>query len=104
VGGIESIITRLAIDPEFKRAAKDDPEKAFAQLLHEQRAPLESDTAIYRIVVSALGLAVVGAIVGAVLLSIFDKDVPEVLTALGSAAVGALAGLLAPSPHRQKAG
>jgi hypothetical protein len=49
-------------------------------------------------VVGALGLVVLLAILGAILLAVNGKTIPEVLTALGSAAGGALAGLLAPSP------
>jgi hypothetical protein len=56
------------------------------------------DTLIYRIVVSALGLTVLIALVGAIVLVSLNKQIPDVLTALGSAALGALGGLLAPSP------
>lgn len=65
-------------------------------------APLESDVWIYRIVVGTLGLAVLGALGGAIGLTAFGKQIPEVLVALGSAAVGALAGLLAPAPAGRK--
>jgi len=49
-------------------------------------------------VVAALGLTVLVGIVGAIVLAMTSKSIPEVLVVLGSAAVGALAGLLAPSP------
>lgn len=49
-------------------------------------------------VIGALGLAVLLAVIGAIILAIAGKPIPELLTALGSAAVGALARLLAPSP------
>jgi len=64
--------------------------------------PLEWDVWIYRIVVTTLGLAVLGALGGAIWLAIREKDIPEVLVALGSAAVGALAGLIAPPPPSRK--
>ena len=60
----------------------------------------EKDVLIYRMVVGALGLAVLFTIFGLIALSALGKTVPEGLVALGSAAVGALAGLLAPSPAR----
>ena len=67
------------------------------------------DTWVYRIVVIALGLAVLVVIVGGIALSsqtiaqgadgqLVQKEFPASLIAIGSAAVGALAGLLAPSP------
>ena len=42
-------------------------------------------------------LLVIG-VIGAIILAMAARPIPEVLVALGSAAVGALAGLLAPSP------
>ncbi len=61
---------------------------------------MQTDVWIYRIVVAALGLAVLVSLVGAIILAVWENDseTPQVLTAIGSAAVGALAGLLAPSP------
>jgi len=64
----------------------------------EKGAPLEWDYWIYRIVVTTLGLAVLGALAGAIYLAAVTKEIPQVLVALGSAAVGALAGLIAPAP------
>ena len=52
-------------------------------------------------VVFALGITVILGIIGAIILAMAGKQIPEVLVALGSAAVGALAGLLAPSPASQ---
>ena len=59
---------------------------------------LQSDVWIYRIVVAALGLAVLASVVGAIMLAMAVRPIPEVLVALGSAALGGLGGLLAPSP------
>lgn len=56
------------------------------------------DKAIYRTVVVALASVAVVAVLGALLLTAFFHEVPDMVTALGSAAIGALAGLLAPSP------
>jgi len=56
------------------------------------------DIWVYRMVVAALGLAVLASLIGAIMLATQGRPTPELLIALGSAAVGGLAGLLAPSP------
>jgi hypothetical protein len=84
----------LQADPVLAARVKDDPAATIAGLA----APLQSDVWIYRIVVLALALAILGAVAGAVLLAMNGREIPEVLLAIGSGAVGALAGLLAPSP------
>lgn len=66
-----------------------------------------SNATIYVIVVASLGLVVVSAMVGAIVLAYGATgpnpvQIPETVTALGSAAIGALAGLLAPSPGSRK--
>ncbi|WP_430684077.1 hypothetical protein [Leptolyngbya sp. AN02str] len=54
----------------------------------------------YRMVVMTLALTVIGCIVGTILLQVYGKPTPELLTALGTGAIGALAGILAPPPSR----
>ena len=88
------LAVRVANEPELEAEFKKNPASALAAIA----APLQTDAWIYRIVVSALGLAVVLAVIGAVLLAALGNESPQILIALGSAAVGALAGLLAPSP------
>jgi hypothetical protein len=66
-----------------------------------------SNTAIYIIVVTSLGLVAMSAMIGVIVLAhghtgTTDVKIPETVTALGSAAIGALAGLLAPSPGSRK--
>ena len=56
------------------------------------------DNWLFRMIIGALGLVAILAMIGAILLAMSAKPIPDVLTALGSAAIGALAGLLAPSP------
>jgi len=91
-------VTKLADaiekDPNLLAEVQADPKQALRKLA----APLDTDVLIYRIVVSALGAAVLIALVGAIALSFASSTIPDLLTAIGSAAVGALAGLLAPSP------
>jgi hypothetical protein len=58
----------------------------------------EKDVWLYRMVVIALSLSVLGSLIGAILLATQDRNPPELVVALGSAAIGGLAGLLTPSP------
>ncbi len=100
---IQQLRTRLETDPQFVEEMKKHPQEALAIVAG---APLDTDPWIYRIVVAALGLAILASIGGAIYLTAIAtkdsmKDVPQVLTALGSASVGALAGLLAPSPTKK---
>ena len=62
------------------------------------KAQYQHDVWIYRIVVITLGFSVLASMIGGIVLTIQDRQPPEILIALGSAAVGGLAGLLAPSP------
>jgi hypothetical protein len=94
---VRDLANRVAQDPQLANEIKQDPEAALARIAE----PPLPDTTVYKIVVSALGLAVLIALVGAIIL-LAQKERPDlaVLSAIGSAAVGALAGLLAPSPAR----
>jgi hypothetical protein len=65
-------------------------------------APPDQDVWLYRLVVALLGAVALASIVGAIMLSFADRNVPDFVVALASAAVGGLAGLLAPSPKRKK--
>ena len=85
---------RVAEDPALQKKIQQDPVEAIAALA----TPLQSDVWVYRMVVITLGLGVLIALVGAIVLVMNGNEIPDVLTALGSAAVGALAGLLAPPP------
>jgi hypothetical protein len=61
--------------------------------------PLQTDIWVYRMVVFSLGLTVLLALIGGIILAILLRDILQVLIALGSGAIGALAGLLVPSSH-----
>lgn len=58
----------------------------------------QTDPLLYRMVVGALGLALLLMVMGGLVLSGLDKAIPDGLIALGAASGGALGGLLAPSP------
>jgi hypothetical protein len=51
------------------------------------------DRWIYRMVVIFLGIVILAGALGAIVLVILDKTIPEILVALGSAAIGGLVGL-----------
>lgn len=95
IRSVPELAAKVAADPELAREIRENPAAAIAQIAE----PLQTDVWIYRIVVMALGLAVVGGIVGGIILAAQEKPIPDLLVAIGSAAVGALAGLLAPSPR-----
>lgn len=92
--------------PALLDAVREDPE-AVLQPLAERMThdlpppPLVRSEKIYILAVGSLGVVVVGAVVGAILITLLAQDgasihIPEALTALGAAAIGALAGLLVP--------
>ena len=93
---IDQIVRQINENPAFEAKMREDPKGTLTALT----LPLQTDVWIYRVVVAALGLVVMSAVGGALVLAGYDKDTPEVVVALGSAAVGAMAGLLAPSPNR----
>ena len=97
IKSVSELAIKIAQDPELASKIKENPTETIASLA----APLQWDVWIYRMVVFALGITVILGIIGAIILAMAGKQIPEVLVALGSAAVGALAGLLAPSPASQ---
>jgi hypothetical protein len=94
VRSVGELAERIARDPELEKKIKADPVKTIASL----STPLQTDVWIYRMVVVVLGLVVLGAMLGAILLAARGGELPQFIVAVGSAAGGALTGLLAPSP------
>jgi hypothetical protein len=64
VQSVSELAVRVAQDPSLREQIKSDPAATIASLA----APLQFDVWIYRMVVGALGLTVVIAIIGAVVL------------------------------------
>jgi hypothetical protein len=96
VDSVRELATMIKKDKSLEDEIKKDPAKAIAKITE---SPLQADKWIYRIVVSALGLAVLLAVSGGIYLAANKVTaIPEILIAIGSAAVGALAGLLVPTP------
>ena len=96
IQSVSDLAVKIAQDPQLEADIKANPAAAIANLA----APVP-DTLVYRMVVGALGAAVLLTVIGAIVLVAIGKgEIPASIIALGSAAVGALAGLLAPSPSR----
>lgn len=103
----DELVKMALLEPGRLDKLRADPALELQKLAREavavvpQGPVLESDMWIYRIVVSALGLAILCAVIGGIVLAAMKiTPLPEVLIAIGSAAVGALAGLLATPPSR----
>ena len=97
----DQMVNILLRDPSRLDVIKTDPIAELAKLAQEAKDTVPiyvGDKSFYRIVVVSLGIVVVVAVIGGVILGLMGKTAPEMLLALGSAAVGALAGLLVPSP------
>jgi hypothetical protein len=81
---------------------KNNPEEAIEKWLAKASVPAYySDKWLYRWVAFALGIIVLIAGVGAIILAQSGKTIPDVLVALGSGAIGALAGLFAPTTRNR---
>ncbi len=96
VKSAQDLVARVTADPALAEEIKQNPAAAIARVASQQIP----DTTIYRMVVGALGITVIIAILGSIVLVAIGKTTPDAAVALGSAAVGALAGLLAPSPKQ----
>lgn len=95
--------TALNNNPALQEQFRENPVRAAENLVTTN--PKDTDYWIYRIIVIALGLAVLGIITGLILITMnnlrFDTQLITIFTAISSGAIGALAGLLAPSPSKQ---
>lgn len=94
---IGQLATRLKVDPDLEQQMKENPAEVIDQIVSWEMP----NTTVYRIVVTSLGAAVLIALIGSILITLYLKEVnniPDILVATASAAVGALAGLLAPQP------
>ncbi|REC49118.1 hypothetical protein [Chryseobacterium pennipullorum] len=96
----------LVNSPELQTKFKESPVDALEGIVTQN--PKDTDSWIYRIIVIALGLAILTIIITLTIMVIRleNKDAlsPQIITiftAISSGAIGALAGLLAPSPNKQ---
>lgn len=67
---------------------------------YREGAAFEGDRLFYRIVAISLGIAIIMGVVGAFVLALDGKKIPQILLAVSSAAVGALAGVLTTSRRK----
>ena len=99
---IQDLETELQKNEDLQQKFKTTPIEALKNV--ESRNPKDFDYWIYRIIVSALGLAVLVIIIGLVVISInhitLENQLITIFTAISSGAIGALAGLLSPSPKK----
>lgn len=99
----EDFKAALNNNPVLQQKFKEDPVQAAANVVISN--PKETDPWIYRIIVIALGVAILTIITGLVIITVnkitFGEQLITIFTAISSGAIGALAGLLAPSPNRQ---
>ena len=102
---VRELVTMLEKDKSLKEEVSKDPAKAIAKIA-KSKSPLRvpEDIGIYRIVVLMLGIAILLAVSGGIILAVIDstKDIPDILVATAATAVGALAGLLAPTTSSGK--
>jgi hypothetical protein len=96
------LLEHIHATPDFENGLRTNPAAAITNEIKIVPLPLQSDKAIHRLVVISLGLVVVIAVVGGVVLAFRKNPIPEILVNMGSAAIGALAGLFAPSPLQGK--
>lgn len=99
IQAVQDLAVRIAQDPELEQRIKENPVAAIAGVAGD---PLQTDPLIYRVVVVVLGLVLLVATGGALVLTFNDLSIPDLLTALGSAAVGALAGVFTPLGGRSR--
>lgn len=102
----QDLVSKAPISDEDKKPIKAKLDRAALP------SPLDTDKWIYRMVVGALGLAILGCLTFSFVLVLLraggatggEVKIPEIFLAISSAAIGALAGLLAPSPGSRSQG
>ena len=94
------VVDYLKEKPERVEALKQNPIEELPKIISEaanETPAYIGDKFLYRMVAFALGLVILLAAIGAIVLALLGKTTPDLLVALGSGAIGALAGLFAPS-------
>ena len=96
------VMDYLKEKPERVEALKQNPIEELPKIISEaanETPAYIGDKFLYRMVAFALGLVILLAAIGAIVLALLGKTTPDLLVALGSGAIGALAGYL---PLREK--
>jgi hypothetical protein len=101
----DMLVNMVELDPELLDVDKNKRLPVLRKLAASATKnlpppPLVREAGIFYIVVITLGLVALGAIGGAIWVTVINSatQIPETITALGAAAIGALAGLLANPP------
>lgn len=95
IKSVNQLLSVLKKDPDLESKIKNDPINA----LEEIQGNALPDTQVYRLVVGALGFALLGSVAGAIIIALSpgeNSSIPEILIATASASIGALAGILTP--------
>lgn len=95
IKSVNQLLSALKKDPDLEVKLKSNP----INTIEEIQSNALPDTQVYRLVVGALGLALLGSIAGAIGISLTHGDsssIPDILIATASASIGALAGILTP--------
>lgn len=82
---------------ELQTKMREDPVRTLETM---GAMPLQTDKWIYRGVIVILGLVIIMTVAGSVLLSFYERSIPEGVFVLAGTCAGAMAGLLAPSPNK----
>lgn len=94
---ISEVTQLMENDDDLKNKMRADP---LATLKTMGVMPLQTDKWIYRGVIVVLGLVIILTVAGSVLLSFYERTIPEGVFVLAGTCAGAMAGLLAPSPNK----
>lgn len=81
----------VGANPALETQMREDPVNTLKSL---GAIPLQTDVWIYRSVVAMLGIVIILATVGAVLLSFYEKTMPEGVFVMAGTCAGAMAGLI----------
>ena|SRR5258707_14920449 len=95
---LHSLAGRVKADPALQGTGSGDALADEITNLADKSVAYRGDVWFYRVVVGALGFAIVLSLVLAFVLILYDKSGLDFFTAIGSASVGGLVGLFAPSP------
>lgn len=100
----EEKLVRNLSDTAFTNAFQQDPKKAIEQAVEESKEhPLTYDRWIYRMVIFSLGFTLIFMACTLCLKMGTDEiKIPDVFISVISGILGAVAGLLAPSPVKEK--
>lgn len=90
--GMQEMAKTVSANPDLEAKMKEDPAGTLNAL--SAAMPLQTDVWIYRSVVAMLGVTIIMTVGGAVLLSFYEKTIPEGVFVMAGTCAGAMAGLI----------